>query len=1001
MDMGSNLFEVSLFTGDDPLSKGYQRTADGGLEKLRGGVMTSGTVETVEIDGPRGFAAFLEGLTPFNAICAGLCGHPKAVITTREKLDTLKLRGRAYPEINGLPLIARLESLFRWRKGGSVLIIDVDDLDLSDQAVLEMIYSVCPALRSAPHVVANSAGSYIYNNGTQLIGQKGRRVYAFIKDGEDTARAGKILYAQTLLKGLGWARPSDAGRPLVRSPIDVSMFQTQKLDFVGGALLVPPLHQKRPSPYVVNPDAEWLDTKSAVQDLTPKEKAELDHVIRALKDGIKAECEEKRAEHAELCARRHMAQSGLDPEKDQELFARLRAQYAAAAETGTLHGDHKVRLASGEEVSVTEILSDKPRFHGVACCDPVEPDYNNNNSVAKIYLYRVGGPIIKSFAHGGINYRLVPNTHSIKYEPGRLIETVDRVLELMRQDGCVFERSDEIVVVDPSGVIRPLDQHALGYEVNRIAAWVKFDKRVNDWKPCEAPDVISRTILSLKGRWGLPKLDAVVTAPFYDAPRRRIVDQEGYDRDTSILYHKKDADTELDVPAYPSREQAQSAVDELMSPFQDFPFDGPVSRGALLSVLISTACRDTLDGAPGYLITASSIAAGKTLIAKCICHIAGDSRPTIMPMPSGAISDDEMRKRLFAAGIMGTKVIVLDNISGKLSSDTMATWLTTNWFTDRILGKSQNAGVSSRCVTICTGNNIQNVKDLNRRFVVSYLAPQAERPWQQRFDMDPEEYCARNRHKLVRAALTLLRYAEITPCEMTGRTSSYETWSDTVRRAVVVVKEQGLASVEDPTVSFDEGMSDDPDTIRLKTLLASWEAIWGGEERAVKQVLAVGMDESVPSEMKDRFMAAVGDIARDKRGMIEPKWLGEFLRRNHKTVADGMRFVKGGITEGARRWRVELLEGVYESPPPLNDESAVLSASIRGSIAQSPYTPPSENPRQQTNRGTRGTRGLLTKEEEESINTAFTRGASAFSRVSGKTGSPLPHSPSAVMDYDL
>jgi len=80
-----------------------------------------------------------------------------------------------------------------------------------------------------------------------------------------------------------------------------------------------------------------------------------------------------------------------------------------------------IELDSGERVAVGEILRDPKKYHEQCCRDPHEPDYGDSK-IAKIYVDQKE-PIIRSYAHGGINYRLTidssqsdkPDYHSKEY----------------------------------------------------------------------------------------------------------------------------------------------------------------------------------------------------------------------------------------------------------------------------------------------------------------------------------------------------------------------------------------------------------------------------------------------------------------------------------------------------------------------------------------------------------------------------------------------------------
>ena len=111
-------------------------------------------------------------------------------------------------------------------------------------------------------------------------------------------------------------------------------------------------------------------------------------------------------------------------------------------------------------------------------------------------------------------------------------------LAAMRGDGTLFERYGEIVRVMTDGGIVPLNLAGILLELDRLVRWMKNAKATDDLVPCDCPRPVAEGVMAMRGRWALPKLDAVTTAPLYHPGAGRIIERDGYDAETGTLFLK-------------------------------------------------------------------------------------------------------------------------------------------------------------------------------------------------------------------------------------------------------------------------------------------------------------------------------------------------------------------------------------------------------------------------------------------------------------------------------
>ena len=889
------MIPVTLITATTPdrLSKGFRLDDAGRLVKVPGGQLVDGLAETRAFPSLSAFADALASLTPTNAMVYGVCDQDRARVVPQDRLAKIT--------DTRLPVIARDREHFRYPAGPAIMMIDHDTpkgaAPMTDNALLEALYGVFPGLDRAPHILAQSASSYIYHGDRELIGQRGRRIYLMVEDGRDIARAGAVLFKRLQLAGLGHVEIGKAGQLLERGLADAAVYQPERLDFCGGAVCEAPLVQRRLLPALYNAEAHPLDTRAALPDLTPTEEAKRREIVATLKTNAAPEAAKRREAWAEEQVGRILARVGKTPVSHPQDADKLREVYRNATEHRDLYGEFELVMADGKTVTVADILGNTDKYHGQRLADPLEPTYGNDHRIAVLNLRAAGKPYIYSHAHGGLRYSLRRERRAHVIRAGERLAAVEAALGAMRGDGTLFERNGEIVRVTNQGAIVPLPQAGILLELDRLVRWQKYTK-TGDIVPCDCPRPVAEGVMAMVGKWGLPKLTAVTTAPLYHPRADRIIERDGYDPETGILVVCPDLDGWPGVPANPTQEHVKEALGRLWTPFREFPFPGALDRGVFLAAILTAMGRPAYATAPGFLVVASTAGSGKTLLAKCLSAIAGEEVPSVM---TGAEDDAEMRKRLVAIGRRGAAVIVLDNLTGYLDSDALCAWLTSECLADRILGVSEDVMVRTGGVLVATGNNVTPKGDLCRRILTCRIEANSETPWKRSFHLDPVQYCRDHRLELVADGLTVLRHYMGQPNPLTDRTASFEEWSDTIRRAVAGIARDGLMDVADPVESIDAAYEEDPETAKLRALLTVWNDRYGKAPSTVAQTKADAAND-------ETLKAALEEIAWDGHD-INPRRLGRWIERNAGRIVDGLKFERAGKVNGSLSWRARGFDG--------------------------------------------------------------------------------------------
>lgn len=895
------MIRTSIFTSSQPaiLSKTMKLGSDGNVVKAGGGNMSVGFVQTATFPDFVAFADMLQQLTPKNAIGHGICAHEKARVTWSGGEELLKPCE--------LPTITRTRSCFSFPTGPAVMMLDYDPRKghpaLSVPDLLSALYSVWPGMEDAPHVALHSAGSFIFNGEEQLIGQRGVRVYVMVADGTDIERAGKALFFRLICAGYGWAEVTKAGSVHPKTIVDRSVWQPERLDFIGGAACEAPLEQRRPAPTVYNAGAEPIGTATTLKDLTMPELKKLEKIQRALRAEVADEAAAVKERWSIARAESVVLKEGGRPEDAPERVVALAEQFKRAVDHRILFADFVLHKPDGKTVTVGELLDDRNRWHNTRFADPLEPDYGHDPRIAYANLRAAGRSYIWSHAHGGIKYTLCRAKKEIRLEAGNREEIVGKSLEILKASGELFYRGSEIVRVSDSGEIVPLDNPGLQYELDRCVRYTKYSAKAEKWNPCDAPRPVAEGVRAQQAIGnGLPVLEAVLTAPTYCIKTGRILDEEGYDARALLVLALRDMGTWKPVPDSPTFSDVRDAINTLWTPFAAFPVVTPVDRSVLLAMILTAIIRPVLPTAPGFSTTAPTAGSGKTLIARSIAALVGVSSPAVMP---GVKDDDELRKRLLGLGRQGSPVMILDNLVGIFSSDCLCAWLTSAVYSDRVLGVTGNISVPTRSMLILTGNNLTLKGDICRRVLPCRIDPQMETPWKRSFQINPVEFCRVHRLELVRAALIIIKYYIENPPKLVGGTASFEEWNDTIRRAVVGVGVDGFLEVTDPNEAIDASYSDDPETAKLGALLETWYAVNGENETTVAEIIAKAEARGLTGILLHPDLnAAVVEVGED-RGRIVSRRLGRWIEKNSGRIIKDFSFIKCGMRHGVWKWKVK------------------------------------------------------------------------------------------------
>jgi hypothetical protein len=456
-----------------------------------------------------------------------------------------------------------------------------------------------------------------------------------------------------------------------------------------------------------------------------------------------------------------------------------------------------------------------------------------------------------------------PNTHTpenrlderptVAYEQGQLHSAVSNTLEIMAglDPPCFFQRGSDIVRVarldqpmDVQGVtipksttitvpLNPADAQA------RLCRHILYMRQTQNAEgrlvsqPIDPPTHVVRAVLEAVGDWQMPALIAVTDVPIL-RDDGSIMTDEGYDP-TSGLFYGGGA-PEIELPDAPTLEDARTAVDVIMEPLKEFPVaEGDITRSVMLAYLLTGLIRPLLPLAPCFVISATTAGTGKGLFIDIANLILHGVPPATMAALSGNHAEEEERKRITSVLLRGVGSIHIDNISEHgLGSDALNSLMTSEEWSDRVLGSNTTTTIPSRVLIAASGNNVQVRGDMVRRSLRAHFDAGMERPERRVFEIsDLKSHVRINRPKFLSALYTVL-VAYRRAGKPGGREvllGSFEAWSEEVAGAI------RWLGLPDPTRSQEVLFEIDPEMQNFAVLLTAWHAYYGSREMKAGDVI--------------------------------------------------------------------------------------------------------------------------------------------------------------------
>ena len=435
----------------------------------------------------------------------------------------------------------------------------------------------------------------------------------------------------------------------------------------------------------------------------------------------------------------------------------------------------------------------------------------------------------------------------VHFHPANLSHMVDDMEEAILRPGDqeqVFSFAGQFVTVrkakpitvrdldgrdcPPMPIIHTFTVHSMMERITRSVRLEALDGQgIPKGMPVSAEVV--RMMLS-RGGGSAPPLTGIIDSPTIRQDGT-ILDKEGYDPKTGLLA-VFDGQTFPQIPMRPSREEVQEALQFIQCEvFAEFPFRDALDQGVAVAALLTGLVRSSIGIAPAFLVSAPVQSSGKTALCEVIAHGAYGRQPAASSWPA---DDVEMAKVILATLKEGHRTVLFDNIpDGRVvNSSQLATAISSEQFSARILGASDTATVPTSTLWLMTGNNIRLAGDLPTRVLRLYLDSKEERPDRRSFSRDLAPWVAEHRAHIVKAGLTIIRAYVAAGCPKVAETSTrFPHWDRMVRYPLI------HAGGPDIGEKFTNSVMDDPTLAPWAEVLEAWHEVFGDEAQRTGEVL--------------------------------------------------------------------------------------------------------------------------------------------------------------------
>ncbi len=496
----------------------------------------------------------------------------------------------------------------------------------------------------------------------------------------------------------------------------------------------------------------------------------------------------------------------------------------------------------------------------------------------------------------------------IRILPGEMDAIIDRCEQVLADLGDFYRFGGMIGRIEYSKTgepfFSPLNYRNLGRVLGREIAWYQWVK--GGWGRCDPPVSHVRTLFEESSFKHLLELLGIARQPYFRESDGQLVTTAGYDP-VSKLFGAFDPDDFERIE--PTREAAEKSLSKIESLLSEFSFVSDLDKAIALTAIMTAVVRSSINLAPGFHVHASTIASGKSYLSEVIALFAGSGFSEKTTYPKGA---EEATKVILSLLLRNPACIEFDDMDRNWKPHSVIKRMFTSEFvTERVLGVSKTATVSTRTLVLGSGNNVMPEQDLARRVLTINLDPKVEIPAALEYKNDPVATVRANRGKHIMAVINIIeawQSAGSPKGELVNIASYSGSWTTFCRQPLAWL---GIA---DPAVAVAEQINHDPDRETLGELLRVWHALFGDVPTTIRKAVdqQVLYQNNADDHSREGLIDALDEAIRefpvtDYNGIINKNKLGWLLKKNENKIVGGLKFIKTR-SDGRVAWMVTKVE---------------------------------------------------------------------------------------------